>query len=108
RILASTKFLTAGGESPDKLSPVVRVTATPPMVTVSEAVTVKRSEERRVGDDVKVATLPLIDGPKTIVVSPPLTVTFKGTKLGVPVAAGEAVTVTVNTSAWLTSLSGLG
>src|SRR5437764_13435198 len=42
----------------------------------------------------------------TVGVSPPLTVTTGVAKLGAPVPAGKAVTVAVNTSWFLTSLTG--
>ena len=56
---------------------------------------------------VKVAVLPLMVRALTVGVRPPLTVTVGVPKLGVPVAAGKAVTVTVKTSACLTSLTGV-
>ena len=90
-----------------KPSPVVRVTATPPMVTVSLAWTLNVPAASLSMVTVQVATSPLTVGPLTVGVRPPLTVTPSAPKLGAPVPAGKAVSVTVNVSALPTSLTGV-
>ena len=77
------------------------------MVTVSRAVTVNVPAVALLMVTVQVATLPLTLGPLTVGVRPPVTVTARAPKLGVPVPPGKAVTVTVNTSWFFTSLTGV-
>src|SRR5262249_13311103 len=98
------------GESPERPSPVVRVTVKPPMVTLSLAWTVKVPGVGLLMVSVQVATLPLMltrVGPLNVPGVPDGKVTVGVAKVGVPVAAGKAVTVMVKVSAWLISLTGV-
>src|SRR5262249_31662552 len=109
---SGTYCLMAEGESPERPSPVVRVTATLSMVTVSLAWTLKVPVMKLLIVKVQVATFPLMPtkvGPVTIAGVPlaPGKVTIGVAKVGVPVAAGKAVTVIVKVSASPTRLTGV-
>ena len=77
------------------------------MVTVSLAWTLKVPAASLSMVTVQVATSPLMVGPLTVGVRPPLTVTPRAPKLGARSPAGKAVAVTVNVSALPTSLTGV-
>src|SRR5438477_601682 len=104
-MFTSVLFRSAEGESPDLPSPVARVTATPPMVTVSLACTVKVPAAELLMVTVQMATLPLIDARSEERRVGKETGTPRAPKLGVQVADGEAGIVAVKISLLLTSLA---